>query len=56
MIIINIIFYGYAFISMIFFTLFLVGNFIIYKNKKKLAKINEILKDKIIIENNGKIN
>jgi hypothetical protein len=57
MIIINIIFYIYAIISMIFFTCFLIGNYILYRRKKKLTKLADILKDKIVIDNkSNKIN
>ena len=55
--IINFIFYTYAIISMIFFTCFLIGNYILYRRKKKLTKLAEILKDKFVIDNkNNKIN
>jgi uncharacterized membrane protein YhfC len=51
--ILNVIFYTYAVISMIFFTCFLIGNYILYRRKKRLTKLEEILKDKVVIENNS---
>ena len=52
MIIINLIFYGFLSFCIIYTLMSLIGFWIIYKKKKRIDKINQLIKSKQVIETN----
>ena len=52
MIIINLIFYGFLSFCVVYTLMSLIGFWIIYKKKKRIDKINQLIKSKQVIETN----